>query len=286
MSRAPDRGFADVQIPVGGGFWRALGANGALAVGYGLASVHLALLTITTAGAGDQAREGLDRVSLLSTAILPLLATSFIWIGELIRRGRWRGPSGHKPDALLRQGSITATVRMLPASWHLFWLLATAGVSAVLLGGVVRSMNATVSIDDRVYAWTANGILLAAVAGAVGGSLVKKLVWARRAGRSTAPSHPALARRRPASSTGRTFWRWFSYRWRLDLWSCAVGAVALWAAGAFLGLRSGSPGDADSITSAAVGAAVLGILLLGSGLAATTQFWRAGEDLASSESVA
>jgi len=288
-AKHPDGRFDQVQIPVGGGFWRALGGNGALVVGYVLVGIHLVLIVAgTTIGLGlePEARAGLQRATLVSTAVLPLLATVFLWIGELVRRGHWGGPSGHKPDALLPQGSTTVRVRPLPVSWHVLWLVVAAGVALLLLTGLAREALDVSGAEQGVALWTVHGLLLAGVAGAVLGSLVKKLSWARRRARAGTPSHPALARRRAPDTAGRTFWRWFGFRWRLDLWCSALGAMALWSTGWVLVQRPAFPDDAASMAAVAVWLGLAGLVLLVGGLWATAQFWRTGEDLASAESVA
>jgi len=275
----PDHGFDQVQIPVGGRFWRALGSNGALAIGYVLAVVYLGILA---AGSAAVLGDG-DVPSWLFAAagVVPLLAVAFLWVGELVRRGRWGGPSGHRPNALLPQGSTTVRVRFVPLGWHLGWLLAAGGAAGLLLAVVTREVLAGSGTAESSAWWTVHGLILAAVAGALAGSLVKKVAWSRRRASATS-THPALARR----TAGRTFWRWFAYRWRLDLWCCALGAMAAWAAGWVLAQRPAFPDEAESITTAAVWLGVAAAVLLVGGLVATTQFWRAGEDLAAAESVA
>ncbi|NLF04423.1 MAG: hypothetical protein GX593_05400 [Actinomycetales bacterium] len=287
MSRGSGGGDLDgAQIPLGGRFWRALGGRGALVVGYVLAAVHLALVVATTTVSEDhESLAGLVSATGISTAVVPLLATCFLWIGELSRRGRWGGPSGHKPDALLPQGSTTAQVRFVPVGWHALWLAVTAGVAVLLLVASARGLLG----DDpggRTPVWFINGLLLAGVAGAVGGSLLKKVVWLRRRSRASAPRHPAVAARRPLGSRGRTFWRWFGYRWRLDLWFCALGALALWASGVLLQLGINDPDEPEELRITAFALLGGGALVLAVGLFATTQFWRAREHLASSESLA
>lgn len=288
MARAEQTsgGFDDVQIPIGGGFWRALGGNGSLILGYVLAGAYLGLLVVGTSVGPSASGARLPSVLLVATSVLPLLAASFLWVGELIRRGRWGGPSGHKPDAFLPQGSTTVRVRLVPVAWHVVWVLLTGAAAAVLLTGVSREVLAGSGSSARAVLWSVHGPLLAAVAGAVLGSLVKKLAWARRRSRAVAPAHPALARRTGTAGSGRRFWRWFGYRWRLDLWFCGLGAATLWAAGWVLAQRAEFPDEAGSIAVAATWLGIAGAVLFTGGIVATTQFWRAGEDIASAESVA
>ena len=279
-------GLEDATIPVGGVLWRRLRGHGALLVGGALLAVHVAVLVVDAAvapGLDSAGRERMGTLVLVSTVVLPLLATCLVWIGELVRRGRWGGPSGHKPDALLPQGSNTARTRLLGLGWSLVWLLAALAAAGVLLG-----MISAATTRERFAIWSVNGIMAAGAAGAVLGSAVKKWVWLRRGHRRAAAApvvHPALARRAGGEPRARTFWRWFGYRWRLDLWLCALGAVGLWFGAVAFAQRASFDSD-PAVATLGTWLVVGGGLLLVVGLWATTQFWRAGEDLASGESVA
>ncbi len=284
MSR---RGIEDATIPVGGGFWRALGGNGALVVGYALIAVHVAVLVtdaLVSPGLDYADRRRVGMLVLFSTALLPILAMCFVWIGELIRRGQWGGPSGHKPGAVLPQGSNTVRVQLLPLGWTLVWFVVALAASGVVLWAIGAATS-----RERFAIWSVNGIIAAAAAGAILGSGFKKWAWWRGGHVKAAGgpvAHPALARRKGGEARGRTFWRWFGYRWRLDLWLCVLGAVGLWFGGVTLAQRSAFENDAASMTALATWLVVVGGSLLVIGLWATTQFWRAGEDLAAGESVA
>lgn len=283
-------GFENVQIPVGGGFWRGLGGNGALAVGYLLLAVHLAVLTVVAlllAGGSlpdDASEERLVGILELSTVLLPLVAMCFIGVGELIRRGRWGGPSGHKPDALLPQGTTTVRLRLVPVRWNVVWVLASAVVAVAVLWLAVQDTLHYLFGGHLDIILMVNGILFSGTLGAAAGALVKKLAWFRHGQRSRfddRTSHPALARRKD-ESLGRTFWRSFSYRWRFDVWLCALGALSSWLAIYSLLTREQIAGS----ESVAWIFGSVGVVFTATGLWATTQFWRAGEDLASGESVA
>lgn len=286
---ASGRGLADVEIPVGGSFWRALGQNGALVVGYGLVVLHLVVLALVAIVlSGDSMRYSSGRrwgnVVTISTVLLPLLAMCFIWIGELIRRGQWGGPSGHKPEALLPQGTNTVSLRMVPVRWNLTWVAVTVVGAVVLLWLTVQDTVGYAFGGHLEIILIVNGIMAAGALGTAVGTLVKKLAWLR-GGRSrvrnAVAAHPALARRQ-APTLGTTFWRALSYRWRFDVWLCALGAVSAWLAGYSLLTIEHIP---DSDSAAWIFGSVA-VVLMASGLWATTQFWRAGEDLASGESVA
>lgn len=279
-------GFENATAPVGGSFWRALGQNGSLVIGYALVVVHVAIIVtdaIVSPALGYEAASRWGTAALWSTILTPLLAMCFIWIGELIRRGDWGGPSGHKPEALLPQGSNTVTTRMVPLSWHAVWAIAALAVAVTLLVLVDADR-----VDERFGVWTVNGIIAAGAAGAILGSALKKWTWWRRGPRATpAPEavHPALARRQVAPRS-TVFWRWVGFRWRFDLWCCALGLVAVWLGALMLVTRDSFSGSADSATLAGSIVVPAGAALFGAGLWATTQFWRAGEDLAGGESVA
>lgn len=287
--RGSASGLDRAEIPVGGRFWRTLGGNGALLVGYVLLAVHVVVVGVVTAVLGGAARpsyaagRGLTTLALVSTVLLPLLSGCFLGIGELVRRGRWGGPSRHKPDALLPQGTNTVALRMIPVRWNLAWVGVAGALAALLLRLTVGDVVDYAFGGHLETVLAVNGILTAGIGGAALGALVKKLAWLHGRGareRATVHDHPALARRR-STSLGTRFWRTFSFRWRLDVWLCAFGAVSLWVAGFAFLTREHVPG---SDTAALIFGPVGGALVL-VGLWATTQFWRSGEDLASGESV-
>lgn len=278
---APRRGLEAAHIPVGGAFWRALGGNGALVVGYALVAVHLGVLVLSSWGSNSADRRW-DMAVQLSTILLPLLAFCLVTIGELIRRGSWGGPSGHKPDALLPQGTNTVTLRFVPFGWHSGWLAVSLVASCVLLWLIVADPH-----SRRFTPWSVNGIIASGVLGALLVSIVKKWVWTRPGARRyrAGAVHPALERRRDRSPS-TTFWRTVGFRWRFDVWSGALGLIAVWLGLVLLLTRETFVSSAASVTAVASWLIPLGALLLGAGLWAATQFWRAGEDLASGESVA
>lgn len=280
------KGLEDATIPVGGSFWRAARENALLVAGYVLIGLHLVLLVVdalVAPGLAYRERQRWGSAVLLSTVIAPIFSMCLLLVGELLRRGTWGGASGHKPDALLPQGSNTVDLRMVPLAWHLVWLLAAFAASVVPL-----VMIAEDPWSERFTVWTVNGIIAVGTAGAILGSTVKKYAWLR--GGSTrfqpeAVAHPALAKR-AESSRSQSFWRWVGYRWRLDLWCCALGLVALWFAAQMLLTREAFESSTQSTTTVAFVLLPGGALLTLVALWAATQFWRSGEDLAGGESVA
>lgn len=281
------RGLEAATIPVGGAFWRSLGRNGALVAGYALVVLHVAVLvTDAVVSPGLRYREAAAWGTAVtwSTVLAPLFAMVLIIIGELVRRGDWGGPSGHKPDALLPQGTNTVTLRMVPLAWHVVWIVVALGSAGVLLASLAAD-----PWTERFAIWAINGIIAVGSAGAILGSLVKKLAWVHggaERSRGEEAAHPALARRRGGASRSRTFWRWVGFRWRLDLWCVALGLVAAWVGALMLVTRDAFTGSAESVTVAATILVPAGAVLTLVALWATTQFWRSGENLAGGESVA
>lgn len=280
----PRRGLENATIPVGGGLWRALGKNGALVVGYTIAAVHIGIITLDLVlmphGSGESAWE---TATMNSTLLGPILGFTFICLGEIIRRGDWGGPSGHKPRAMLPQGSNTMTLRVVPYRWLGLWLVVSLVAAVALL---VALADNPYSYRDTV--WIVNGIIAAGAVGAVTASLVKRWVWFH-GGRERARAlrevkvHPALANRRGPSLSTR-FWRSFGFRWRFDIWSSAFGLIFVWIAAWVLVTASPAADSAELVPGYIALAA--GVLVFAGGLWAATQFWRAGEDLTAAESVA
>ncbi len=282
--RVEPSGFDDVEIPVGGAFWRAIGTHGTLLIGYGLLAVHLVVVGVVLVVLGGQSvpyatGRRLAQLATISTAVLPLVAMTFIWLGEYQRRGAWGGRSGHRPTTLLPQGSVTIRLRLVSVRWNVVWLVVSGAAAAgVLRLAVLESLEYVFAGHLEAFL-VVTGMILAAAFGTALGALVKKVRWLGRAGRAGGTGGAVEG---VVSERSVRFWRWFSFRWRVDIWSCAVGAMLLWiAAWAYL-LRDRVP-DADD---GALVFASAGLPVLAVGLWATTQFWRSGEDLAGGESVA
>ena len=296
----------DAAIPVGGGLWRRLGANGALIAGYAILGAHVAIHAVAFAVALDDSvysgDEGAERLALAmgwSTILAPLIGGCVLFIGELQRRGTVRRNPRSPMDATLPQASNTSLWRMVTPRWNALWLV-VCGVSSVVLlvGANDPELGHDTAFGSWNWAmWSVNGIMLAGLAGQSAGTWLKKVVWVRHQETAAAPGraeraeHPALARRRAqqrrrSAERRPAFWRWFSFRWRFDVWLCTFGAIGLWCTGWFLGARLEFPDDSASLEVAAWISGVAGVVTLTLGLWSVTQFWRAGEDLAGGESVA
>lgn len=279
-------GFEDVPIPVGGGFWRALGRNGALVAGYGLLAVHVGVVVgVAVALARDGLPYATERrlasLTIWSTVLLPLLALCFISIGELLRRARWGGPSGHRAGTALPQGSVTVALRLLPVRWNVVWIVLAAAPAWLTLEYAVRDIGEPYVFRTHLETTlVVNGIFAAGALGAAVGALVKKVAWLRRRG-GLVPDR-GVGEAPDADLPGRRFWRSFGFRWRFDIWLCGFGVIALWIGGLALRLAP----ELAGAQAAGGGFAAVGAVLMGVGLWATTQFWRTGEHLASAESAA
>lgn len=208
-------------------------------------------------------------------AIGGMLLMCAMFIAELARRGSITKSSNSRA-----QGSFGVTYSLLAAPLHVAWFLSLLVLAAVLLA---VPMFADGDIDTFMT-WSIWGVFLVPIIGAVLGSLVKKTFyfrWLRRARKSG-------GRIRRAS---QPVWRWFSYRWRLDLWLCGAGFLAvtagLFIAGMMAYLPADDFGDAEDFAQATTVVIVLlsiGVPTLLFALWACTQFWRTGEEINTGES--
>ena len=323
--QAAQRGsLGRAEIPVGDAFWRGLGRNGALVAGYALLGLHVLVVLVAGLlslidGTDDDTIDAAQKLALGSTVLLPLLGSTALFIGELQRRGTMGRNARQRTDTLLPQGTNVSLWRMVSPRWNAVWAAASLLGCALLTwaGADPELGHGTPAGSSNWALWSIHAFILAGFAGQNAGSWLKKVVWARHLSASAAdaarasvggmgaarPSsseaqtspgaeHPIVAARlraqleaQPAARSER-FWRVFSFRWRFDIWLCAIGAVAVWVAVFFLASTIEAPDDAPSLTLAAAIVAPAGLAMLGIGLWATTQFWRAGEDLAAGESLA
>ncbi len=324
--RAAQSGGLDrAEIPVGGAFWRGLGRNGALVAGYALLGLHVLIVLVAGLlslidGTDDDTIDAAQTLALGSTVLLPLLGSTALFIGELQRRGTMGRNARQRTDTLLPQGTNVSVWRMVSPRWNALWAAASLlGCALFTWAGADTELGHGTPAGSSNWAlWSIHAFILAGFAGQNAGSWLKKVTWARYLNGSAAaaarndvgivgtarPSssyeaqtppeaeHPIVAARRRAQQEAQPvprserFWRAFSFRWRFDIWLCAIGAVAVWIAVFFLASTIEAPDDARSLTMAAAIVAPAGLAMLGIGLWGTTQFWRAGEDLAAGESLA
>lgn len=204
--------------------------------------------------------------------ILILLATVVVYLGELTRRGTWLSHD----RTFLQGGSTTVDLVALPRRTHLAWLAAAiVGWLVVLVVPVFVELGGgwpgTLHEEAHHAAWSllvGYGGLVAALAAVSAVSLLKKATYDARQARGAASIVPK-------SFTVR-FWRWFSFRWRLELWIAGI-------AGGLLGSLPVAvlfwPASGSLLLAAA------GIVLAALAIVLSLNAWRSGESLTRSESV-
>ncbi|MET0885537.1 MAG: hypothetical protein ABWX92_03720 [Mycetocola sp.] len=202
---------------------------------------------------------------------LLLAATCFLIPGYLRRRGFLAA----RDTTVMRGGSTTAKYKPLPIGLHAAWLLAPLAAWVLLIVIPLNNLidgtawPAGLQYDDATAVW----MLLAAYGGLAAGlfavvlvSLVKKIVYRHHIER-----HPEHIE----GSADKGFWRWITFRWRVDLWLAGLG-------GALLGLCGIALGFSDILFF--TNAFSIGVLLVAAGGVLTVNYWRAGEPLGAAES--
>jgi len=170
---------------------------------------------------GDSARElGLSS----GPGVLGLFAVVAGFLGEY---GRRASVSVEETPGF-RGGTVRVRNRPVPFRVHGVFLAVAFAAWALVVLPPAMSQAAHVLDVNRAHTtqyWTMVGInafIAAAIAGAVGGSLFKKMSFVRHGRRRKARG----TMKRP-SAPARRFWRFFSHRWRLDTWTCALGMGTL-----------------------------------------------------------
>lgn len=295
----PRRPFDDASVPVGGALWRAVGGASAfwwsavgcavLLVGW-VVGVGGVVIAAARGGNAPDSADGLAMVGWFGVVVGGLVVMSLVWVAELGRRGRV--VRARRRATLLPRGTNVSQVVPLGAGWHLAWLAACVMLTVLF---VWVGFDGAWFGDDRDggfgLLWAMCALVTSFVSGVVFGSFVKKqreIARRRRAARADAAGPRTTGRRvRPSA-----FWRWFVYRWRLDLWLCGLGALGTTVAVAVHRLVSSAPPD-DPMTAGdwrdahqvVTWTGSLGVAVLAVGVWCGTQFWRSGESIDSAESV-
>jgi uncharacterized membrane protein len=201
-----------------------------------------------------------------------LVASCFLFPGYFMSRGRMGLSTSNRVG-----GSIVANYAVVPARTHVLWLLVAVLFWILLLVVPLISAGAGgwpmgVESDARDYVFVLCGMyggLAAGIAGLMAVSLVKKQHYLSMQ-RSSDP-------RLQGDEAASPFWRWFSYRWRIDGWLAMIG-------GGLAGV-SVMPAVLGSPLICAI-LLVIALALLVAAVAAARQYGRAGEGLGSAEGFA
>jgi hypothetical protein len=226
------------------------------------------LYLVGDGGSDDNA----SRWLISAPGVLVLLATVVAFISELYRRGTWR----QHDRGFLQGGTNTVDLVALRTRTHIVLLLvAVVGWVAIVLAPVI--LEASGGWPGYLHpaahhaAWSllvGYGGLSAALAAASGASLLKKATYSARA-----DAHQGSIR---AGSFGVRFWRWFSFRWRFELWIAGIGGgIVACAPVAFLFWP----------TSGAFLTLAIGVVLCVIAIVLCLNAWRSGESLYRGESV-
>lgn len=261
----------------------------ALALLVGGAVVMSALDRALTAGVDRSDLEPIAGIAGTAMTAAPgvilLFAMCALIPGEQLRRG-WIGPSAQPQKGILPSASMVSQFRVLGFGWHILWAAVGLAVSAVLIGvplfgwfsgGWPATLRSTY---DFTGFWLIYGSLAFAITVTAFVSLAKKAWYLAALKRGVAT---------PEGGPGKAFWRWVGYRWRFDLWVGGIGGLLIALSVTFLSGAVGPAAPAGELSEALrsfllLGGAGLALVVLA--LAASAQFWRAGESLGSGESFA
>lgn len=237
---------------------------------------HTSLLetSVTVRGSFLLTERQTEIVSLLIAVpgVLLLLATIAFFFYALLGQGTEIGIERRR---WWQGGSVTAKMKPLETRYHLAWIgvAVLAWLLLIVLPVLLASSGAWPATLDRTQAGFTfmtlgfYGALSAALAGILTVSLVKKATYRAE----------ILKRGEGATNGGggKPFWRWFTFRWRFDLWLAGIGgalAGTCWMALMF---------KDTAFFLAALG---LGLFFTAAGLLTAMQYWRAGEPLGRGES--
>lgn len=207
--------------------------------------------------------------------VLLLFAMCALILGEQLRRGSF-GVNPNPPDTLLPSASVRSSFRLLSTGWHALWTVVAFVVALTFLVPVIIGFTTGSwphSLDDSGAVetpWTIYGAFAFGVGTGLLGSLSKKTFTAAHAG--VVPPE-----------RGRKAWRFWLYRWRIDVWLSGIGGFLVALCAVFL---CSAVDEYDTPVVGLVVTAVIGLVLVVVGILLGRGFWRTGESLGSGESFA
>lgn len=228
------------------------------------------------AASGDGYRAGdLARNSLVTVGVLIFFALCLLIPGEQMRRGSIRRNPA-PPDTMLPSATRTSSFRVLSPMWRVVWIVIALAVAASLLVPVLVGFTAGTwphSLDAHEAVevlWSVYGSVAFAAGLTCASSLVKLLITTRR---------------RKTEQRSQPGWRFWLYRWRLDVWLVAVGGFF---ASMCVVFEASAAAELDSSATAPpfLLFALVAVIVAAAGFVLGTQFWRTGEQLGSGESYA
>ena len=193
--------------------------------------------SITVPGAFLLSEQQSDIVSQLIAApgVLLLFATTLLFFFVLLRQGTTIGVENRGSG---KGGTVTSQLKPLETRYHLAWIAVAviAWLALIVLPLLLAAGGGwPVSLDETQESFTfltlgAYGGLSAALAVMMSVSLAKKTAY-----------RAAILRRGDralSGGAGKSFWRWFTFRWRFDLWLADDMRVGL-------ALAAGTPVQVD-----------------------------------------
>lgn len=204
--------------------------------------------------------------------VLLLLAIVVAFLAELYRRATWKTVD----RGFIQGGSRTVDLVALPVRTHVAGMITALVAWAILiLGPAVSELGhgwpVTLHSNAHHAAWSllvAYGGISAGLGGASAASLLKKRTYDTRAERGAASII--------AGSATTRFWRWFSFRWRLELWLAGIGGAIL--GGTSVAILFSAPTTWLTLGGVGLALAIVSVVLC-------LNAWRSGESLYRGESV-
>ncbi|HEY0261355.1 MAG TPA: hypothetical protein VGC18_16045 [Lacisediminihabitans sp.] len=232
--------------------------------------------TVTVPGAFLLSRRQSSIVSVLIAipGCLLVVGAVLLFLGVFLRRA---ARFGVRDRRWWQGGTVVSVMKPIGARAHLLWIaVAVVGWGCLILIPLATSGGGGWPLDLREPESTNTFIVLglygglaAALAGILTVSLVKKLTYAAELRRR--------GDRARGGGAGKSFWRWFTFRWRFDLWFAAVGGALLGTSWMALLFHD---------TSFFAGALIIGAVFMAVAVVTAMQYWRAGQALGTGESFA